>query len=105
MDTPMTPQPNPNRHIAEAMIDSYFRLYHVCYPIVHEPTFRAQYSEVIPRPNGACWTALAYIVAAIGVWTSASSSADTLDLALFAQARSILGFNFLEVATSAWSWP
>jgi len=97
MDTPMTPQPNPNRHIAEAMIDSYFRLYHVCYPIVHEPTFRAQYSEVIPRPNGACWTALAYIVAAIGVWTSASSSADTLDLALFAQARSILGFNFLEV--------
>ncbi|UNI22866.1 hypothetical protein JDV02_008712 [Purpureocillium takamizusanense] len=97
MATPMTPQPNPNRHIAEAMIDSYFRLYHVCYPIVHEPTFRAQYSEVIPRPNGACWTALAYIVAAIGVWTSAGSSADTLDLALFAQARSILGFNFLEV--------
>lgn len=94
---PMTSQPNPNRHIAEFMIDAYFRLYHVMYPLVHEPTFRAQYSEVIPRPNGPCWTALAYIVAAIGVWTSGSSSADTLDLALFAQARSILGFNFLEV--------
>uniref|UniRef100_A0A0L0MZM8 Regulatory protein GAL4 n=1 Tax=Tolypocladium ophioglossoides (strain CBS 100239) TaxID=1163406 RepID=A0A0L0MZM8_TOLOC len=94
---PMESQPNPNRHIAESMIDAYFRLYHVSYPLVHEPTFRAQYSEVIARPNGPCWTALAYIVAAIGVWTSGSSSADALDLALFAQARSILGFNVLEV--------
>lgn len=92
----ITPQPNPNRHIAESMIDSYFRLYHVSYPIIHEPTFRAQYSEVIPRPNGPCWTALAYIVASIGVWIS-SPAADTLDMALFAHARSILGFNFLEV--------
>lgn len=95
--TSMTPQPNPNRHITETMLDAFFRCYHVSYPIVHEPTFRAQYSEVIPRPNGPCWTALAYIVAAIGVWTSAPSSADTLDMALFAHARSILGFNFLEV--------
>ena len=92
----MTPQPNPNRHIAESMIDAYFRLYHVSYPLIHEPTFRAQYSEVIARPNGACWTALAYIVAAIGVWTSSSSAAESLDMALFAHARSILGFNFLE---------
>ncbi|EFY89192.1 Fungal specific transcription factor domain containing protein [Metarhizium acridum CQMa 102] len=81
----------------QAMLDAFFRHYHVSYPVVHEPTFRAQYSEVIPRPNGQCWTALAYIVAAIGVWTSAPTSADTLDMALFAQARSILGFNFLEV--------
>lgn len=92
-----TPQPNPNRHVTEAMIDAYFRLYHVSYPIIHEPTFRAQYSEVIPRPNGQCWLVLAYVVAAIGVWSSATSSADTLDLALFAQARSVLGFDFLEV--------
>ncbi|KYK60226.1 Fungal specific transcription factor domain containing protein [Drechmeria coniospora] len=93
----MTSQPNPNRHIAETMIDAYFRHYHVCYPLVHEPSFRAQYSEVISRPHGPSWTALAYVVAAIGVWTSATSSADKLDLALFAQARSILGFNFLEL--------
>lgn len=94
---PMPAQPNPNRHVAESMIDAYFRLYHISYPIIHEPTFRAQYSEVIPRPNGPCWTVLAYVVAAIGVWTSAANSADTLDLALFSQARSIMGFNFLEV--------
>jgi transcriptional regulatory protein GAL4 len=93
----LTQQPNPNRHVSEAMIDAYFRLYHVSYPIIHEPTFRAQYSEVIPRPNGPCWTVLAYVVAAIGVWSSATSSADMLDMALFAQARSLLSFNFLEV--------
>jgi transcriptional regulatory protein GAL4 len=79
------------------MIDAYFSKYHVSYPIIHEPTFRAQYSEVIPRPNGPCWTVLAYVVAAIGVWTSATSTADTLDLALFSQARSMLTFNYLEV--------
>lgn len=94
---PMAPQPNPNRHVAESMIDAYFRLFHVSYPIIHEPTFRAQYSEVIPRPNGASWTVLAYVVAAMGVWATASSSADTLDMALFQQAGSILSFQFLEV--------
>ncbi|KAF7560278.1 hypothetical protein G7046_g3868 [Stylonectria norvegica] len=94
---PLIGQPNPNRHVAESMIDSYFRLYHVSYPIIHEPTFRAQYSEVIPRPNGACWTVLAYIVAAIGVWASSASSSETLDMALFDQASSILSFDFLEV--------
>ncbi|KAK7426623.1 hypothetical protein QQZ08_006953 [Neonectria magnoliae] len=94
---PMIPQPNPNHHVAESMIDAYFRLYHVSYPIVHEPTFRAQYSEVIPRPNGTCWAVLAYIVAAIGVWTFSTSSAETLDTELFEQASSILGFDFLEV--------
>ncbi|KAI9163590.1 C6 transcription factor [Paramyrothecium foliicola] len=93
----MTQQPNPNRHVTEAMIDAYFRLYHVSYPIIHEPTFRAQYSEVIPRPNGPCWTVLAYVVAAIGVWTSSTTSTENLDMALFAQARSLLSFNFLEV--------
>ncbi|CAM1509583.1 Fc.00g033220.m01.CDS01 [Cosmosporella sp. VM-42] len=90
-------QPNPNRHIVETMIDSYFRLYHVSYPIIHEPTFRAQYSEVISRPDGSCWTVLAYVVAAIGVWASSNTSSNTLDLALFAQARSMLNFDFLEV--------
>ncbi|KAF4457913.1 C6 transcription factor [Fusarium austroafricanum] len=95
--SPITPQPSPNRHIAETMIDAYFRLYHVSYPIVHEPTFRAQYSELIARPNGPCWTILAYIVAAIGVWVSSTTSNQALDLALFNQARSMLNFDFLEI--------
>lgn len=92
----LTIQPNPNRHIADMMIDAYFKLFHLNYPIIHEPTFRAQFSEVIPRPHEDSWLVLAYVVAAIGVWSSAKS-ADNLDLALFAQARSILSFNFLEL--------
>ncbi|KAJ0323962.1 hypothetical protein COL5a_008082 [Colletotrichum fioriniae] len=89
-------QPDPNRHITDAMIDAYFRLYHVSYPIIHEATFRAQYAGVIPRPSGDCWLVLAYTVAAIGVYTTAANL-DNLDTSLFAQARSILSFNFLEV--------
>lgn len=89
-------QPNPNRQIADIMIDAYFKLYHLSYPILHEPTFRAQFSEVIPRPHGDSWLVVAYVVAAIGVWSSAKSS-DNLDLQLFSQARSILSFNFLEL--------
>ncbi|EON97242.1 putative zn 2cys6 transcription factor protein [Phaeoacremonium minimum UCRPA7] len=79
------------------MIDAYFRMFHLSYPIVHEPTFRAQYSQVISRPHGDSWLVLAYVVAAIGVFTSAISMDDNLDLGLFAQARSILSFNFLEI--------
>ncbi|KAF6809235.1 C6 transcription factor [Colletotrichum sojae] len=89
-------QPDPNRHITDAMIDAYFRLYHVSYPIVHEATFRAQYAGVIPRPSGDCWLVLAYTVAAVGVYTTATGL-DNLDFALFARARSLLSFNFLEV--------
>lgn len=89
-------QPNPNRQIADIMIDAYFKLFHLNYPIIHEPTFRAQFSEVIPRPHGDSWLVLAYVVAAIGVWSSAKTP-DNLDFQLFAQARSILTFNFLEL--------
>ncbi|KAF3801578.1 Acetamidase regulatory protein [Colletotrichum gloeosporioides] len=96
MQYALTPQPDPNRHITDAMIDAYFRLYHVSYPIIHEATFRAQYAGVIPRPSGDCWLVLAYTVAAIGVYTTATTL-DNLDVSLFAQARSILSFNFLEV--------
>jgi hypothetical protein len=95
MAAPLYEQPNPNRHIRDAMIDAYFRLYHLSYPIVHEPTFRAQYSEVIPRPNGDCWLILAYVIAAIGVFTTATSL-NSSDLPLFAYAKSMLSINFLE---------
>jgi transcriptional regulatory protein GAL4 len=92
---PLYDMPNSNRHILDTMIDSYFRLYHVSYPVIHEPTFRAQYSEVIPRPNGDCWLVLAYVIAAIGVYTTSTSLQDN-DLPLFSQAKSMLSINFLE---------
>ncbi|KAI1393078.1 uncharacterized protein F4822DRAFT_150033 [Hypoxylon trugodes] len=96
MRFPRLEQPNPNKHITDAMIDAYFRVYHVSYPIIHEPTFRAQYSEVIPRPDGNSWLVLAYVVAAIGVF-SADTQISNLDLPLFAQARSMMSFDLLEV--------
>lgn len=96
MQYSLAAQPDPNRHITDAMIDAYFRLYHISYPIIHEATFRAQYAGVIPRPSGDCWLVLAYTVAAIGVYTTATNL-DNLDMSLFAQARSVLSFNFLEV--------
>ncbi|KAK1579189.1 LOW QUALITY PROTEIN: fungal-specific transcription factor domain-containing protein [Colletotrichum navitas] len=96
LESPLTTQLDLNRHITDAMVDAYFRLYHVSYPILHEATFRAQYAGVIPRPCGDCWLILAYTVAAIGVYTTATNL-DNMDMHLFAQARSILSFNFLEV--------
>ncbi|KAI1777478.1 hypothetical protein F4818DRAFT_410558 [Hypoxylon cercidicola] len=96
MRLPVLEQPNPSKHITDAMIDAYFRVYHVSYPIIHEPTFRAQYSEVIPRPDGNSWLILAYVVAAIGVF-SADTQISNFDLPLFAQARSMMSFNLLEV--------
>lgn len=89
-------QPNVRRHVADAMVDAYFRTYHVSYPILHEPTFRAQYSEVIGRPHGDSWLVLAYVVAALGVFSTATGLDET-DVALFAQARSILSFKYLEM--------
>lgn len=96
---PLTLQPDPNRHIVDAMIDAYFSTYHLNYPIIHEPTFRAQYAEVIPQPHGRSWPILAYIVAAIGVFSSSDTSSD-VDLQLFAHARSLLSFDFLEIGNS-----
>lgn len=89
-------QPDPTRLIADTMIDAYFGQYHLSYPIIHEATFRAQLQEVIPRPHGDCWLVLAYMVATIGVWTTAKTL-ENLDAELFAQARSVLSFNILEV--------
>jgi transcriptional regulatory protein GAL4 len=92
---PLYEQPSPNKHILDSMIDT-FGVNHVRYPIVHKPTFRAQYSEVIPRPNGDCWLILAYTISAIGVFTIAKSL-DRTDLSLFAHAQSIFSVNFLEI--------
>lgn len=89
--------PDPNRHISDAMIDAYFRRYHLSYPIIHEATFRAQYAEVIPQPHGKCWQILAYTIASIGVYSSSDTATNTLDLDLFAHARSMLSFDHLEL--------
>ncbi|KAK4892813.1 hypothetical protein LTR27_008727 [Elasticomyces elasticus] len=87
-------QPSSKRLITDNLIDAYFRYYHVSYPIIHEPTFRAQYAEVVERPHGQCWTFLAHIVAAIGAFTT--SSDDTADNSLFAEVKSLMHVSYLE---------
>lgn len=88
-----------DRHIEDidldAAINSYFSLYHTSYPIVCEPTFRAQFAQVIPRPNGKSWNALAYIIAAIGLFTTATEPV-IRDLDLFAAAKANISIDSLE---------
>jgi transcriptional regulatory protein GAL4 len=79
----------------DAAIDEYFKTYHLSYPLIHEPTFRAQYSCIIPRPAGSAWNALAYMVAAIGAWTS-TAAPDNSDVRLFLAAKSNLSIDLLE---------
>lgn len=80
----------------DAAINGYFGLYHNSYPLVEEHTFRAQYAQVIPRPSGRSWHALAFMIAAIGHFTTATSPADT-DRRLFMAAKSNLSIESLEI--------
>ncbi|GAB7325224.1 hypothetical protein MBLNU13_g09293t1 [Cladosporium sp. NU13] len=79
----------------DAAINSYFSLYHISYPIVCEPTFRAQYAQVIPRPNGRSWNALAYIIAAIGLFTTATEPV-VRDMDLLEAAKANISIDSLE---------
>ncbi|OAA66915.1 c6 zinc finger domain containing protein [Niveomyces insectorum RCEF 264] len=56
------------RDVLGRLMDAYFRVYHQTYPFIHEATFRAQWHEVIPRPQRRSWQMLLYSVLAIGAW-------------------------------------
>lgn len=79
----------------DAAINAYFSLYHISYPIVCEPTFRAQYAQVIARPSDNSWNALAYIIAAIGLF-STSTEPVVRDLDLFEAAKANITIDSLE---------
>ncbi|KAH7362221.1 lactose regulatory protein LAC9 [Plectosphaerella cucumerina] len=79
---PILPQPLPtidlassrlsdvvaSREVVGRLVDSYFSTYHRIYPFVHEPTFRAQLHEVIPRPQRRSWQMLLHTILALGAW-------------------------------------
>jgi transcriptional regulatory protein GAL4 len=79
----------------DSAVNSYFSLYHVSYPIVHEASFRAQYAQVIPRPGGRSWNALAYMIGAIGMFTT-STGPVSRDLDLFEAAKANISIDSLE---------
>lgn len=79
----------------DGAINSYFSLYHQSYPIVHEPSFRAQYAKVLSRPGGKSWNALAYLIGAIGIFTTATAPSSR-DLDLFEAAKANISIDSLE---------
>jgi transcriptional regulatory protein GAL4 len=58
-----------NHQIITFLIDSYFVNYHTSYPFIHEPSFRAAYSELLPRPPTPVWQIMFYTVLTLGAWT------------------------------------
>ncbi|GAB7355262.1 hypothetical protein MBLNU459_g5809t1 [Dothideomycetes sp. NU459] len=81
--------------MANTFVDAYFALYHNTFPILHEPTFRAQYARLVRRPNKDTWLALANVVAAAGAFIVSSCSDDT-DVTIFRTAKHFLSMNSLE---------
>lgn len=55
--------------ISTTLIDAYFHDYHVCYPFLHEASFRAQYHEIVPRPSQRSWDMLYNAILALGAWS------------------------------------
>ncbi|KAF1343722.1 fungal-specific transcription factor domain-containing protein [Delphinella strobiligena] len=89
------------RAMSDAFVDAYFSLYHPTFPALHEPTFRAQYANTMPRPSQGAWLVLANLVAATGAFVSSTSSDDTTDVAIFRTAKQYLSMNCLEVGNLA----
>lgn len=96
LDTPLWDVLDMGSVDLDAAINAYFGLYHNSYPLVEEHTFRAQYSQVIPRPSGRSWHALAFMIAAIGHFTAATTPTDT-DRRLFIAAKSNMSIESLEM--------
>jgi transcriptional regulatory protein GAL4 len=79
----------------ENLFDAFFTFYHPTFPIIHEPTFRAQYANILPRHDNAKWVTLANIVAALGSFAG-SLSADATDISIFQEAQKSLFADNLE---------
>ncbi|KAB2575277.1 Regulatory protein GAL4 [Lasiodiplodia theobromae] len=77
------------------LLDDYFAHYHPAYPILHEPTFRAQISGAVAKPRDGSWPLLYHIVLAIGSFVGASGSGRE-DIQLYQAARSHLTAAILE---------
>ncbi|KAI5478756.1 nuclear protein [Pseudohyphozyma bogoriensis] len=68
--TPLPPTWQPSSDDLDAYIDAYFRTYHPQYPLVHEPTFRAQWNEIVPQPISYQWDLLVNCILGIGAFCS-----------------------------------
>lgn len=55
------------RQVTDNLVNSYFSAYHLCYPFVHEATFRTQLDEAHLRPQRTSWHMLLHTIMALGV--------------------------------------
>ncbi|KAK8198989.1 fungal-specific transcription factor domain-containing protein [Phyllosticta paracitricarpa] len=90
------PMPLPSQ--LDQYLDDYFDLYHPSYPVIHEPTFRAEYMEVVPRPSDSLWHVLLYVVAALGACSSGNAPLG-MHISLFEIAKSKLTIDMLETGS------
>lgn len=106
-DVPLTPVMGDNmddffrsdflasKMICDTMVDAFFKFYNSSYPLIHEPTYRAQYEGIIPRPREDCWELLHNSVLALGCWCINHENNNS-DLIFYQQARSKLTSSILE---------
>lgn len=91
-------QPLLTRAIVNTLVDAYFALYHPTFPILHEPSFREQYSKLNGRSGGSTWHTLANLVAALGSFVSSTCSDDT-HVTLFNAVKANLSIGSLETGS------
>ncbi|KAI4727485.1 hypothetical protein E4T49_04743 [Aureobasidium sp. EXF-10728] len=84
------------RAMVDMFVDAFFVRYHPVFPILHEPTFRAQYDSRMARPGQSIWLVLVNIVAALGAFVTNPSSSDETSLSIFRTAKRYLAVNALE---------
>lgn len=80
-------------------LDSYFTHYHRQYPLLHEPTFRAQLAEVLPRPSPVHWQLLHQVVIAIGSFCMPDRHDHTDCLVLLSRANKLINISLFETST------
>jgi len=96
----------PTRRTADHLVDLYFKYVHTLYPLLHEPSFRAQYDALWMTPPGTnndddpLFYCIFNLVLALGcqfstLFESSIHSSDTF----FNRAKTLLGFSIFDVGT------
>lgn len=91
-------QPLITRAVVDNLVDAYFTHYHTTFPILHEATFREQYSRLNGRPGRSTWHILVNLVAALGSFVSTGCSDDT-HITLFNAVKANLTIESLETGS------
>ncbi|KAI1613135.1 transcriptional regulatory protein GAL4 [Exophiala viscosa] len=88
-------QPQVTRLVADTLVDAHFKLYHTAFPILHEPSFREQYSKLDGRPGTTTFHILARLVAVLGAFVSGTGT-DEFHATLFNTVKADLNIGSLE---------